>query len=407
MQSLAVRLANFAGDPFKAAISFQPEYLMDKARQMCKLSDFGGDDFQEPFRLLAHLFGRGADLHFTGRLLAQRGLLRCLANRLRIAEYLRRNPGTEDIPVPAPAVITGLPRSGTTFLQRIMAQDPRTRTLRAWELFDPVPRSRDGASVPDSRRVQAQRAMKLKRNWLYSPHGQDRVKAIHHFEADDPEECHWLLRNSFRNWGFVLWGAGEEYARWFVKQDLTGAYRYYRKQLQILTANGGAGRLLLKYPGHLGSVDELIRVFPNAKILWLHRNPMDSVPSVCSLAMAASSLNTNAADPERIGRMMLERMVWLVRKGMEARRRHPEEQFLDLHYRDLIRDPVQTVLRIYRFLGWRADPDLEDRLRGYVARDRESRSGVRHDYRPEDFGLTRERIGEEFRGYLERFPDAS
>lgn len=403
MQSAAVRLANVLGAPLRGAISFQPEYLLDKARTFCNLTDFGGGDFEEPFRILTRSLDQGIRLHFTGRVLAQRELLRCLANRLRIAEYCRRNPGTENVVVPDPIVITGLPRSGTTFLHRILAQDSRTRTLRAWELFAPVPPGWGDRDAPDPRLSNLRQSMEWRRRLLWSSSGLSIGRSIHHLEADDPEECWPLLQNSFRCRIFGLHGVGEEYTLWLHKQDLTDAYRYYRRQLQILTASEPAGRLVVKYPGHLGCLDELFRVFPNARILWLHRDPVDVVPSACSLGMLARSLRTNATNPEKLGPRVMDGLLLLVRKGMEARQRHRPEHFLDVDYRNLIGNPIGTTQRIYEFLDWQTDREWEDSLTCYLARDRESRKGLRHQYGAEAFGLNAGAIRAAFRSYTERF----
>ncbi|MGA2433859.1 MAG: sulfotransferase, partial [Bryobacteraceae bacterium] len=219
IQSAAVRLANAVGAPLRGAISFQPEFLMDKARKFCNLADFGGGDFEEPFRILARAMDRGMGLHFTGRVLAQRELLRCLVNRLRIAEYCRRNPGTGNVAVPDPIVIAGLPRSGTTFLHRILAQDPRTRTLRTWELYAPVPPGWGDGNAPDPRLALMRRGMEWRRKLLLSSYGRSTARAIHHSEADDPEECWPLLQNSFRCGIFAIHGVGEEYTLWLREQD--------------------------------------------------------------------------------------------------------------------------------------------------------------------------------------------
>ncbi len=403
LQSNAVRVANTFGAPLKRAISFNPEYLMAKARRSCRLTDFGGNDFEEPFRKLAHAMDRNR-LHFTGRALAHRELLLCLANRLRIAEYFRRNPGTANVPVPDPVVVTGLLRSGTTFLHKILAQDLRTRTLRAWELLCPVPLDWGEGATPDFRPVLVRRVVRREENWLRSPEGRWIVNSIHPFDADAPEECWPLLQNSFCSSTFSFRGAGYEYARWLSKQDMTESYRYYRKQLQILTANEPAERLAVKFPGHLGALRELISVFPNAKILWLHRDPAAVVPSGCSLVRVHLSLRTNFINSQTMGPMLMDDLLVTLGKSMQARQCHRPDQYMDVYYHDLVANPIGTARRVYEFLGWRPDPDWEESLADFLARDRESRRGMRHEYNAEAFGLTKDNIREAFRNYTERFP---
>ena len=405
LQSVAVRLANLLGEPLRGAISFQPEGLLDRARESCRLTDFGGDEFQEPFRRLARSLDQQAALHFIGRMLARRELLRCLTNRLKIAEYCRRNPGVNGVAVPDPVVILGLPRSGTTFLHRILAQDRRTRTFCAWELLEPVPPGWGDRDVPDSRLRRARRGLEWRRRLLHSAFGRNATRSIHEAEADEPEECWPLLQNSFCSRIFAFHGVGEDYILWLRQQDLTEVYRYDRRQLQVLTASAPSERLVVKSPTHLSRLDELIRVFPNARILWLHRDPVEVVPSFCGLSLTIRALRTNETNLQKLGPQVMEGLVWLIGAGMQARQRHRPEQFLDLAYRDLIGDPVEMARRIYESLGWPTDREWEERLTSFLARNRESRTGVRHRFSPEAFGLTAGAIRTAFRPYTERFPD--
>jgi len=404
MLSVQVRAANFFGAPLRGAISYEPEALMDKARKLVNLTDFGGDEFQEPFRVLARATGRGVDLHLAGRVLAHRELLRCLVNRLKITEYCRRNPGTDNLPLPDPVVIVGLPRTGTTFLHRLLAQDPGTRTLRAFELLSPVPPGWGDKETPDLRLANLRRISQVRRQLLLSPHGRIVARSVHHWEADAPEECWPLLHNSFCSVIFAMHGVGEEYAQWLLEHDITAAYRYYRLQLQILTAGQSVSRLVVKHPGHLGHLDELLRVFPNARIVWPHRNPVDVVPSTCGLGMVMLSTRTAAIVPSRYGPEALKGLVHSASKGIDARRRHRPEQFLDVDYRELAAHPIATARRVHEFLGWQTGPEWQAALDDYLARDRVSRQGRRYKYTPEDFGLTADRIRTEFQSYTDRFP---
>jgi len=400
VQSPAVRIVNGVATRWRKAISMDPEYLMEKARRRSGLADFGGADFREGLAVLAHSMDRELPLHFTGRLLMQRELLHCLERRLKITDYFQRHPETENVKVPDPVIIVGMPRTGTTFLQRLLAQDSRTRTLRAWEMHDPAP---PASGVPDRRFEKFRYGQWRYRKVLLSAVGHETARAIHYSEAADPEECHVLLQTCFRSGIFILRAYGSEYAEWLDKQDFTEAYRYYRKQLQLLTSQRPAERLVVKHPGHLRRLDEIFAVFPGAKIVWMHRNPVEVVPSWCSLWTSSLTLRTNAIEPERLGPIALNALARIIAKAMEARARHPEDQFLDVYYRDLIGEPAGTARRIYEFLGWPWEREWEELLTNWLAQDREARRGIGHRYSADEFGLTTDEIRLAFRSYTERF----
>ncbi|MGO9242761.1 MAG: sulfotransferase family protein [Bryobacteraceae bacterium] len=404
MPSVAVRLANVVGAPLKGLVAFDVDRMLDDARRLTGLSDFGGDEFLEPLRLLAAGLGSGGRLSFMGRLLSRRELVRCLIMRLKIAEYCRRNPGIVDVPVPDPVVIVGLPRSGTTFLQRLLAQDQRTRTFRLWELYSPVPTGYGDPNVPDTRLKRLQRGMARHRKLLYSAYGRTVMDTIHLARPELPEECIPLLQISFCSAMFGHQGAGAQYSRWFRESDQTTAYRYYRLQLQILFAGQPSARLLVKQPGHLLHLDELLRVFPGAQLLWLHRKPVEVVPSICSLTMRMRALLVARQDPNKVGRRALQNVRQWYDKALDSRQRLKPDQYMDLDYRELVADPLATAGRVYDYLGWETGAEWENALSAYLKRDRAARQGWRYKPTPEHFGLTAEEIRAAFQDLADRLP---
>ncbi len=403
MQSRSVRLVNRLGGRLSSRISLNPEYLMDRASAATGLHDFGDSGFEPALRVLTDSFEREARFHLVGRMLAQRELLRCLTNRLLIEEYFRRNPETADIPVPDPVVITGAPRAGTTFLHRLLAQDPATRTLRAWELFAPVPSALRPSDENDSRRHDVALGIRWRRQLLMSRAGRSTLQAIHHFEAGDPEECWPLLQNAFLSGIFALHSPADSYRFWIRTQDFTPAYRYYRKQIQILTAALPATRLVVKHPGHLGHLEELFRIFANARVLWVHRDQLEVIASAGSLCAAARVLRTNSVDLKQIGKAIVENALWRLRTAVCARERHGSERYLDVQYLDITRNTMETVRRIYDFLGFPFTAELERIFKQYIDQNRRERKGHRHEYSLEMFGLDPNTLRPLFQEYADRF----
>jgi hypothetical protein len=407
-QSSLVRVINRIGARWGPGVRLDPPYLMDRARQAAGLEDFGDSGFEKALGVLVDSYEREARFHLVGRMLAQRNLVGCLIHRLRIEEYFRRNPETANVPVPDPVIITGAPRSGTTLLHRLLAADSSNRTLRTWKLFAPVPRGLAPPGEDDPRSAAVARGMAVRRALLLSAAGRKASAAVHRFEAGDPEECWPLLQNSLFSEIFGMFTRADSYMLWLRTQDWTPPFRYHRKQIQMLTAGRPASRLVLKHPGYLGYLDDLFRVYPKARVVWLHRDPIEVVASTCSLCAVARAGRTDFLDREQLGAAVVESTLSRFARGMRMREQLGAGQFLpgqfmDVRYRDFVRNPMETVARIYEWLGIPVTVEAEQAFTGYLQRNRQERRSHRHDYTLETFGLDAALLRPKFRDYCERF----
>lgn len=397
------RFANFAGGGLKSRVKLTEKYLLDRARKLTGLDDFGETDFLAHLRILLESFETEADLSLTGRLLTQRDLQRCLTNRLCIRKFFEHHPETDAVPVPDPVVITGFPRAGTTFLHRLLAQDPETRVLRSWELFVPVSADGVSAGTRDARRGIVVRSARRAGMLLISRRGRRRLKAIHDTSPDAPEECWPLLQNAFLSEVFGLGARTPTYSRYVADADFTGAYRYYRRQLQILTLAAPARRLVVKYPGHLGHLEDLVRVFPGARIIWCHRDPIEVFASICSLIATGRSVRSDRVDPIEIGKGIMEYGKHRLNSALAVRESLGEDRFVDIMYKDLTADPLATVRRIYDALGFPLPEETESLIASYVAENRRRRRSASHRYSAATFGIDSAIIQPQLRQYCERF----
>jgi hypothetical protein len=384
-------------------VRLEPEYLLERARHQSGLDDFGGSRFETALGVLVDSWESEAQFNLTGRALAQRRLLRCLTNRLRIEEYCKRNPETASVPVPDPVIVTGAPRTGTTLLHRLLGSDSSNRTLRAWELIAPVPGGYAPAGGDDPRPAAVARGMAMHRALLLSAAGRKIVRAAHSSEAGEPEECIRLLENSFMCEAFGMGTRADSYAVWLRTQDWKPAFRYHRKQIQLLTAAHPARRLILKHPGYLGYLDDLLDVYPNARVLWLHRDPVESVASGCNLCAVARSTMTDSVDLKHIGRSIVNATLWRFERGMRAKVRQAPDRMLDVRYGEFVRDPMATAARIYEWLGFPVTAEVEAAFGAYLKRNREERGRYRNDYTLEAFGLDAASLRLKFCDYCERF----
>ncbi len=375
--------------------------LLASARRTTGLDLLGDSWWRESLRRMLDSLENEAQLHALGRIIARQKLGGALVNRLR-AEWLRDLHAEIDrTPVEAPVFIAGLQRTGTTVLHRLLSLDPALRPLPSWEALNPTPihdprhRERD----PDPRTRQAEFAETSLR--YLAPD----FFAIHPVEAHSPEEDVLLLDLCFQGTTPESIQSVPSFAAWLEAQDAEPAYRDFRRWIQLLLWRR-PGRWLGKTPHHLEFLDALLTVFPDAKIIQTHRDPLRVTPSFCSMICHARGLSSDRVDPDEVGRHWSRKQLRMVSRAMDTRDRVGESAFLDVHYAELMTDPLKQVRRIYDFLEMPLRENVERSMKEWVAVNPQHRHG-RHRYRLEDFGLDRGRVDRDFATYRERFGIAS
>jgi hypothetical protein len=370
--------------------------LLEAARQATSLSDFGDDSFREPLDVLCRSIEDEARLSAVGRLITRTRLVSTLANRLRAEEIFRRHPEISEQPVRAPIVIAGLQRTGTTLLHRLLAADERIRALASWESVCPAPLPRRVWQRRDPRIRRAELAERALR--YLAPD----FFAVHPVEATAPEEDVILLDYAFRSTVPEAMLRVPTYAAWLEQQDQTPAYRYMKRLLQLLSWQRPAERWVLKSPHHLEWLDTLLAVFPDAKIVQTHRDPLSSIPSTCSMIAHSRGVFSDEVDPHEVGRQWSRKIYRLVERAMTSRERARADSFVDVSYYDLVADPAAAIEGIYARVELPPDPSLQARVAAAGQRSPRHAHG-RHVYRLEDFGLTAAEIEGQLAAYRARF----
>jgi hypothetical protein len=386
---------------------------MSAASERTGLEHWGEEEFIPALSLLVESNLATGRLTPTGHLVLRSAMVRHLRNRLYVQAYLDRRPDAADTPLEAPLVITGLPRTGTTLLHNLLAQDPRHRFLPLWQALHPVPS--EAGQGPDEATLRAQAEVWLERFYTAIPG----FRAIHPLTPSGPEECDALLQNAFASQHFDDMFDADAYSHWFYESDLDREYAYYGLQLRILTPGPEAAkRWVLKSPGHVGQLDALRRSLPGVRVVHCHRNPVSSVASFASLILTVRRPNSEPLSPERIGEQALWRSTTAITRALRARgdagggggggggagagAGATEEDCFDLAFADLVAEPIAAVARIYEWLGARLEPGAATAMRRWLAENPADRHG-RHDYDLAFFGLTPERVTTGFGAYLDRF----
>jgi hypothetical protein len=363
--------------------------------------DPGDASFREPLRVLLRAIEREADLHPIGRLITRERLISTLATRMRLEELVRKHPAIEDERIIAPIVIVGLPRTGTTLLHRLLASDRRLRALLSWEALAPVPLEGEGER---ERRIRAARHAEKALRWMAPD-----FFAVHPIDALAPEEDVLLLDLAFRSTVPESTLRVPSYAAWLEEQDQRPAYQYMKRVLQALSwANRSTNksaegtRWVLKTPHHLEWLDVLLETFPDAIIVWTHRDPEEVVPSFCSMLAHGRGVFSDAVDPHDIGRSWLHKGARMMSRALEVRATVGDSRFVDVHYDKFVSDPIATVSMIEERAEMRWGKEPETRMRDTLRKERQHRHGV-HQYDLADFGLNASDVNRVFETYRGSF----
>jgi hypothetical protein len=382
--------------------SLSRDALLRSARKQSGLSDLGSD-FGEPVtqdslrRLLEALDGE-ARLHPFGRMVIRETLVTSLVTRMRLELLSREHPEIAAIPVERPVFIAGLARTGTTLLHRLLACEPRLRPLLSWEGLTPEPPLQGSSKSAPGTDVRVKRARTAERALRYLA---PEFFAIHPVEADGYEEDVMLQDGSFMSPTVDATMPVPTYSTWLHATDQRPMYRYFRRLVQLLLWQR-PGTYLGKTPHHLENLPALLEVFPGAKVIVTHRDPARVVPSFCSMMAHARRLFSDAVDLQDIGHQFHTKQHKGVSDAMHARRALPAESFIDVHYADLMAEPMEEVRRIYDFLGYDLRSETSRAMEAFRSENPKGKRGA-HDYQPEDFGLTREQIDSDFAPYREHY----
>jgi hypothetical protein len=376
--------------------------LIARAQRRAGLSDFSDAPFREGLRIFLRACAEEADLSLFGRLGTRWDIGRFLSNLLRLRDEEQRTPAILDEPIRAPIFITGLPRSGTTFLHRLLAEDEAHHVPRVWQLIHPYPES-GSRGRSDRRRQKVARQLRL--FGILAPE----FRRMHPIGADSPQECSEITAHVFASLRFDTNYRVPSYRRWLDGAGHLDAYRFHKRFLQHLqyqTAgdrSAGAGRWVLKCPDHVFALDEIRAVYPDARIVFVHRDPMRVLLSAARLTEVLRRPFTRHIDRAALGRQECER--WGAGTGLivEAADREPfAEPIYHVHYRDLVGDPLSTVERLYRHFGLTLDRQAAARIERLVVADPNGGYGANH-YRFDSFDIDPVAAHERFAPYMARF----
>jgi hypothetical protein len=368
----------------------EAEGLIYKILKRAGRRNFSDLSFIPPLNLLLKAYAEEADLSVFGRYAARCDLERSLTNLLRLDMAEEESPWILNRPIRKPVFITGMPRSASSFLHGVLSLDPANNVPRCWQLLYPYP---PHSLLPmDLRKIQVELQL-----WLFhcvAP-GLDR---LHHLSADEPQECTDITAQVFQSIRFENTHRIPSYQAFIDRHGHHDAFLFHRRFLQHLDAQTPGRRWILKSPDHVFALEAIRAVYPDAVIVFLHRDPLSFVPSCLKLTERLRRPFTNHLDPKEVGRQVSERLIEAAGHMMDAASRLPH--ILHLHYREVVAQPMAAIRKLYHHCGLELGEIAEQRITAFLERPRH-RSVPRNDFAR--YGLDAASLRERFADYVRTF----
>jgi sulfotransferase family protein len=372
------------------------EDLIERAQRHAGLSEFGDAPFEAGLRVFLRACTEEADLSLFGNFATRWDIRRLLSNLLRLHYEEQQAPEILQERIDRPIFITGLPRSGTTFLHQLLAVDPSNQVPRVWQLIHPY-RALGQLADKDTRQRRVARHLRFFK--LLAPD----FRRMHPINADSPQECSEITAHIFASLRFDTTYCIPSYRRWLDSTGHLNAFRFHKRFLQHLQhQTGTSGRWVLKCPDHVFALAEIRAVYPNARIVFVHRDPLRVLGSLTRLTEVLRRPFTKHLDRAQLGPQECERWSRAADLMLHATEHEPfAEPICHICYHDLVRDPVGSVERLYDHFGLTPRPDFATLISSTGAAN--PNGGSPRRYRLEDYAIDPGAMRKRFAHYVERF----
>lgn len=367
--------------------------IFEKAHERCHIVPGHASSYRDGLEQLTEAVGRDRFMTHAFRENLTELLTANLVARLKVDDYIAGNPQVRQEIIRKPVIVFGLPRTGTTLVSHLLATDPTRRSLRNWEAAEPVPPATDATLLSDPRCIRKRITQELM--LALDP----RMARVHWEFADDPTECDSLLSQDFKSahWAILV----PEYGDWLRACDMNSAYAYHKSVLQVLQS-ASHGKWNLKSTCHGLFLDVLRRVYPDARLIWIHRDPFKALASSCSLVRAQQTVLGAEIHSDLIGQSCQTYLTVLLAHSLAAKQQLPGEAIYHLWYSRLLQSPVAEMQELYRWLGDDWTPQVENGMRSWLSTHPQGKYG-KHQYSLEEFNLFESSLPGIFREYMSDF----
>jgi hypothetical protein len=390
------RLAGISRPAFDRLALLKFENILEAAERRTGLQDWGDLRFKDALAALLDSVNQEGRLTFFGRLTLRQFLIGNLGNRLRMFEVLKHFPEIQQQRIQNPLFITGWYRTGTTHLHSLLASHPNVRAPLFWELRHPCP-TLDPRSADPRRQIRKVRIESRIQAWLTPG-----FSSVHPLEAERPEECLHLFDKACAGTTPFFISEAKSFAWWLLDHGIQQGYHLFKIQLQLLNWLRPGRQWVLKWPYHLWHLDTLLKTFPDAIIVHLHRDPGRAIPSVCSLAALARASFCESIDNTALGKFWLDYYEVGLDRAFRARENINANQIIDIRYSDLKQDPLSVIKRIQNKIDMKESDTWADLLE--IKSNAVRKMGPqRHQYAGEQFALDSAEILRRFSEYIKDY----
>ena len=383
------------------ALDLNADALMNAAAAETGLANFGDEGFIEPLKVYLESVGAESQLTDMGELAFKQDTLRLLVNRLKVQDALAKNPEILEEKVDDPIIIMGIPRTGTTKLQRMIASDPQIQSLPLWRIQYPAPLSETG---PEDVMQRIALAAEMTRTLETAFPG---FLAAHPMEPEAPEEEALLQHMSFTNISHPMFYRAPSYYNWILEHRDIRNYTELRASLQYIQWQDGGRNSrpwVLKSPIHLGELDHIVETFPNATLVYCHRDPVQAVPSFCGLMEYIwLSRGIGDIDLDEVGSFFCKINAEMWRRNLQQRHNLPSKlKSVDLHFDQIRSEPLATIQQIYELHGLEFTAKAKQAIAQWEKENPADKFG-KHTYTLERYGLSADSVRESFEFYYHYF----
>jgi Sulfotransferase family len=369
--------------------------IISAARQATHIDDPIDDRTLENLSRYVTALNREARLSEAGKVGIQGTLVGALRNRLRVERYAKEHPELLERPIERPMFVFGFPRTGTTLAVNLLNQDPARRGFLRWQAEDPIPPAKSGAMRTDPRCLAKQ--AQLEEEAKLMPH----IAAIHYEDADSVTECQLSMCHTFCTHMFEAVTEVPSWRAWFLDTSYLPTFHYHKRLLQVMQSET-PGRWLLKNPWHALFLKDLTTVYPDARYVMAHRDPVEVVASYCSLVKTFRGLYSDDVDLKNIADTTLDIFDRMARGALAHKQVHGAACIYDLHYGALLRNPIGEMKKLYRHFDEPWTEAAERNMKKFLAKNPQGRHG-RHAYSLQEFGLSPELVRARFADYCRQF----
>lgn len=378
------------------------EDLLAAATSATGLEDYGDRGFIKGLTILTEALRSEANLNAMGQVIQSGGIIRLLSNRLRYVHDVKLHPEIRDEKIDAPIVVLGLPRTGTSKLQRVMSADPAVQRLEVWRLLNPAPFPGEEPGNPKERievgLMVEQMFTTQFPGWMVR----------HPMEAREPDEELFIMEMSFECAVTAMLARMPTFRKFATQCDPHPTYKILHEMMQYLQWQDGGARgrpFIMKSPVHIGDLPTFFEFFPNATVVHCHRDPRKIVPSFASLIVEGRRMSSDVLDPVEIAQEWFDYWADLIDRNLVARDTLPKDlvdRIVDVEFDDIRKDPVSVVRKVYERAGRKVTPEAVAAFKDYDARRPEKHWGA-YEYTTEEFQLSEAAIDKRFEEYRKRF----